>query len=408
MLFLRIRSIIALSAVFLLYTCIDPYTPVLKNYESILVVDGLLTDESTACTIRLTRTFKDMNAVPEPVSGASVYISDEDGTEAGLNEVRAGIYKADSTLFRGEAGKTYALHIRTADGKEYESDKCLMEAVAGIDSIYYEKKQEIVNNGTENLYGIMIYMDSEPGTNKYYRWSYEEDWKFLVHNPKKMDYINEKTFVPVKEVKDFCWKNYKSDEVLIRSALSTDQDAITKEPIKFIISSKSDRLTFLYSINVKQLSISGKEFAFWSDLQKVNESGSDIFASQPFSITGNVHNLNDPAERVLGYFQVSAVKQKRIVLQLDELVKLNLPPFDDGCKRIEMAPEDYPHSGFGPPLTWDDLYQMYCITSDWYFVEPKFISGTRTLQKLVFSRPECADCELTGSRAEPDFMTEKN
>ena len=73
-----------------------------------------------------------------------------------------------------------------------------------------------------------------------------------------------------------------------------------------------------------------------------------------------------------------------------------------------MAPQDYPRSPFAPPLTWDDLYEMYCITSDYYFVEPKYKPGTVQLEKLVFSRPECADCEKTGTKTKPDFWIDSN
>ena len=67
-----------------------------------------------------------------------------------------------------------------------------------------------------------------------------------------------------------------------------------------------------------------------------------------------------------------------------------------------MAPWDYPRSPLSPPLTWGDLYDMFCVTSDYYLVEPKYIPGTNELEKMVFSTPECADCELTGTVTEPD------
>ena len=39
-----------------LFTCIDPYTPDLKNFESRLVVDALVTDEDKSNYVILTRT----------------------------------------------------------------------------------------------------------------------------------------------------------------------------------------------------------------------------------------------------------------------------------------------------------------------------------------------------------------
>jgi hypothetical protein len=54
------------------------------------------------------------------------------------------------------------------------------------------------------------------------------------------------------------------------------------------------------------------------------------------------------------------------------------------------------------------LYEMYCVNSDFYFVEPKYAPGSPILQKLVFTTPECADCEITGTVKKPDFWVDMN
>jgi hypothetical protein len=59
-------------------------------------------------------------------------------------------------------------------------------------------------------------------------------------------------------------------------------------------------------------------------------------------------------------------------------------------------------------MTWDQIYSIFSKTSDYYFVEPLYIPGTDKLQKLVFARPECANCELTGYSKKPDFWIDLN
>jgi hypothetical protein len=137
----------------------------------------------------------------------------------------------------------------------------------------------------------------------------------------------------------------------------------------------------------------------------VNESGSDIFASQPFSVVSNIHNKYDPDEQVLGFFSVSGVKQMRKDITIHDVVELNLPYYNYECEKFELAPWDWPWSVFNPPLTWDDIYEMF-TSSGYYFVEPRYYSGTWELEKLIFAWPECADCEFTGSRDEPHFPLE--
>jgi hypothetical protein len=404
----RPKSIIAMVAVFVLCTCIDPYTPKLKGYNSLLVIDGLITDANTSYTVRLSRTIQNQNISPTLVADANMYITDDAGNTANLNNIGGGIYKTDSLGFTGYVGRTYTLHITTSEGDEYVSDPCPMQSVPDIDSIYFAKDQELVNNATQSEEGISIYLDSKAGNNQYYRWAFEETWKFKVPDPKKFNFnMADSSITSVSDIKEYCWKSSKSDEILIYSNYSGQAGAVKKEPINFIASDQSDRLLIEYSILVKQYSVSQNEYEFWDNLNQVNESGGDIFASQPFSVISNIHNINNPGEQVLGYFQVSAVKQKRIFIPFSEIAGMNMPYYNYPCQRMVAKPSDY-QTALGPLITWDDVYAVFCINSDYYFVEPEYINGTNTLEEMVFARPECANCELSGTHTKPDFWVDLN
>jgi hypothetical protein len=403
------KIILILTFLILLGRCIDPYAPKLEGYESLLVVEGLVTDEYSSYTVKLSRTIGSPDASPEVISDASVSISDEAGMSYFLISTGNGTYKTDSIQFRGIIGKTYVLHIETSDGSLYESEPYKMGPVEEIDNIYYGRDQDLEGNGTVFNEGLRIYLDSKGGSgNKYYRWDFEETWKFKVPNPKKYDYVNETIIVPVPAVKEYCYKVMQSNDILIYSVYDGHSDQISGQSISFIDPKKSDRLLIQYSILVNQYSISSKEYDFWYNMKQINEKGGDIFALQPFPVVSNVHNIRNSAERVLGYFQVSAVKQKRIYIPFSEVVTMNFAYYKNSCERIEMAPSDYPRHGFAPPMTWDELYEMYCVNSDYYFVEPKYAPGSPILQKLVFTTPECADCEITGTVKKPDFWVDMN
>ena len=398
----RFKSLCALFLVAALITCIDPYYPHLSGYDSLLVVDGLITNENSSYTVRLSRTRQDNNANTIMISNATVYITDNEANTTYLQNNGTGIYKTDSLKFIGTLGRSYVLHILTNDDKEYESAPCFMYSVPDIDSIYFAKHEELGTNWSEGNTGILISLDSEPGDEtQFYRWGFEETWRFKVPSPARYIYINEKTIHEISDVKEFCWKNRKSDEILIHAVHPGQKNYIEGEPISFITTKKSDRLTLQYSILVKQYSLSEKEYNFWSDLQLVNESGGDIFESHPYSVTGNMHNINNPEERVLGYFQVSAVKQKRKNISYNDIAGMDLPTYTYPCEIIARNPSDYP-----PPFntTFDELYKLFCVDQHKYaFVEPIYYPGTFSLYKLVFTAKECANCELTGTRTKPDF-----
>jgi hypothetical protein len=400
------KSIAALIFLFALSTCIDPYNPELKGYESLLVVEGMVSDEIAAYTVRLSRTIQEQNTSPEKVTDAALYITDNIGNTYYMRNSGNGIYKTDSTEFIGIPGRTYVLHIENSDGRKYESDPCMMQSVPDIDSIYFARDQELVNNATEIQDGIRIFLDSKPGdNNQYYRWDFKETWKFKIPSPTRFDYINVNHIIPVTQVKQYCWKSRKSDVILIRSMYSGQEGRVKREPIFFIASNKSDRLMLEYSINVKQYSISRKEYDFWDNLKRVDESGGDIFATQPFPVISNIHNISDAKEKVLGYFQVSSVKRKMKNILFSDIVDLGLPYFHNSvCERIEKGPKDFPWPENSPPLTFDDIYSMY-TSSGYSFIEPMYSMDTNMLEKLVFAKSECADCSLTGTLTKPDFRS---
>jgi hypothetical protein len=409
-----LKSLSALAIVLFLCTCIDPYSPKLSGYASLLVVDGLVTDANSSYSVRLSRTFQEQTGSSYNISDAEVSISDEAGTINDLHHAGNGIYKTDSLTFRGAAGKTYILHIHTHEGEEYQSEPCLMQSVADVDNVYFSRDQEFTNNMTQTQEGVSIFLDSKEGDiDQYYRWAFTETWKYKVPNPKRFNFNPaDSSITLVSDVKEYCWKSRKSTDILIRSIYSGEINRIKRQPICFIAADKSDRLLLQYSILVNQYSISKKEYDFWNNLRQVNESGSDIFAKQPFTVISNINNINNPGERVLGYFQVSAVKEKRMNISFNDIKTMNLPLYHYPCERIIKSPADF-QKVFGPKITWDYVYGIYCVTSDYYFVEPIYAAGATTsskasLEKMVFARPECANCELTGTRQKPDYWVELN
>jgi hypothetical protein len=405
-----IKWIITLLFIVDATSCIDPYKPGITNYNSYLVVEGLITNENSSYKINLHRTTKEKNSIPEKVSDANIYILSEDGIRTHLLNIGGGNYITDSASFTGAVGKNYTLQILTNDGKEYRSDECMMLPVAAIDTVYYEKSEEISGYPGELSTGVKIFLNSAGigGNNPYFRWTFEEAWKFLVPIPQRYKckmVLNEETYifeqVPVKEI---CWRRSQSEEILINSIQSGQNKFIKRQEIHFIDPVKSDRLTQQYSILVKQYSISKKEYDFWSDLKKVNDSGGDIFASQPYTVKGNVHNVNDAAETVLGYFEVSAVSRKRIFITAHDLDQFYLPHYKSDCIEIAKSPEDWPMQFTKAPPTFYDIY--YKIMYEYTFIRPIF-NPNNTLQKLVFATPACSLCELSGLTAKPDFWIDK-
>jgi hypothetical protein len=86
-----------------------------------------------------------------------------------------------------------------------------------------------------------------------------------------------------------------------------------------------------------------------------------------------------------------------------DVALMGLPFYSYPCKSVELSPDDY---GKGPPpKTWDDvIFYTTPNMGDLIFVEPEYYGGVPSLHnllKLVFTRPECANCERTGTSSKP-------
>ena len=381
-------------------TCIDPYLPHLDHNEQLLVVDGLLTNEEHSCTVILSRTKAEKDLPPVMVSGAVVTIGEIKGPVTELQETGNGVYSADSIAFRGEVGKTYLLRINTTDGKTYESDPCMMYPSGRIDSIHFEKDIEILNSRNEVQDGLRFFIDCEVSSDcRYYRWDYEEWWKFKVPNVARYEFINENDIRPIYNVKEICWKHDTGDPIVTQFVEEAQSDKIENKPFMFIPSGISDRFLIRYCIEIRQLSISQNEYEFWSQMRKVGDSGGNIFDIQPFPVVSNIHNVNNIDEPVLGYFKVSAAERKRFYISRSDLAGLGLKVYLYDCEEIPLDISSHHFSSF------DNLYNFWAANYPSYaFIKPVYERGS--LVKLVFAKKECTDCSLTGSLSEPDFWTD--
>jgi len=105
-----------------------------------VIVDGLLTDEMKSQTITLTRPVADLNKIPEPVTGASVIISNQDSSwQLTENPGGSGFYKTPD-YFIARLQKNYTLLI-SLQGKVY-SAKATMEPGSVFGELKYAKSEE--------------------------------------------------------------------------------------------------------------------------------------------------------------------------------------------------------------------------------------------------------------------------
>lgn len=308
-----------LSIILLLFlsACIDPYD--LEGEvqgSSVLVIDGMITNQKGPYQVLLSYSSPSLKSYERNhVSGAQVTITNDEGQEEVLQEKEPGVYVSDSCGMQGAVGRSYQLHVVTPEGKRYASRPEMMQPVADIDSIYpkLESEKYLSSIGTElTRWGIRLYVNTGSKTPeaRFYRWNWTETYEFNA--PVSLP-------PPAPPYPTRCWASGSTlRNIYLASTNGLEQDIIADQPITFV-SFNGIKLQTRYSILVSQYSLTGHAHAYWEKIQEQKASAGSIFDPPPAQIIGNVYNVDQDEELVLGYFQASAIAEKRFFIRRSEL-----------------------------------------------------------------------------------------
>ena len=144
-----------------------------KTGEKRLVVEGMMTNEATPYSVKLSYlfgldTYIGIGEVDYEES-AIVTLSDLAGASTPMDHIGGGVYQSSDPSFIGEVGHEYQLTILTPDGKKYLSRPEKMLPVPPIDSAY----SDLLFHGPAFGEGYDVYVDfTDPGNEEnYYRWT---------------------------------------------------------------------------------------------------------------------------------------------------------------------------------------------------------------------------------------------
>ncbi len=363
---------VALLSVIFLSRCVTEFVPEISEQKELLVVEALITDQEETYTVRLSRSLPfGKKSDARAVTGCLVTVSDDSGNSYMFREKEAGIYISDSTSFRGQPGRKYTLRINTYDGIRsfsYESSQVEMKPVPVIDTVYYEKTT--VKEGVDFMPGIdacSIYLDTHDPANscRYYRWDFTEVWVLRL-------------LFPVPNIK--CWIYDRSAGINIKSTAAFDEDRVSRQPVTYI-TNITDRLKSKYSIQVNQYSLNEDEYVYWRKLQNLGDEVGGLYDVIPASVPSNLSCIEDPSEKVLGYFSVSAKTSKRLFIK-DEFEGI-IDRYNDCISDTVYGNGDIPGLG----------------TSVWILIDHPFPSHVR----ILTDKKGCYDCTVRGTTVRPPF-----
>ncbi|WJS96150.1 DUF4249 domain-containing protein [Flavobacterium johnsoniae] len=383
---LRFLITLTLASIF---GCTTPYAYQANEFEDLVVIEANITNELKNQQIKISRTYTLEESAPRFESQAEVYITDDIGNKYDFQENNQTYTSINQ--FQATADRSYQLHVRTKDGHSYISTTEKMPTQTEIENL---QATAVTKNGE---LGVEITVNSTDPTNssKYYRYEYEETYKVIAPYwyAKKAVVVNGAIeLVDRVEEARVCYLNQSSKELLLTNTSKLSEDKVVNFPVRFI-DSKDVIIRNRYSILVKQYVQNLAAQTFYETLNEISNSGSILSQTQPGFFYGNLTSVDNPNEKVIGFFNVSSVSTKRLFFNFKDILPgKEQPEYQYNCPAVIPEEEAYRY--------------IFDLTSSTAIELVR--SGTKSYYPtqdtpIILYDIQCGDCTSFASNIKPSF-----
>lgn len=377
---------------FLISSCIEEYkmpTYATNDFEPELVIQGyILSNDESLVYLSMTEPVYN-ESEPIPITNAQINIIGQNGYESKVAEYHEerDCYIIDAEQLSQET--LYALRVEL-NGEIYQSDFSSIIDSPEIDEVTYKEHED----------GISIHLTTHADLeeSRYYMWGYEEDWEFHAEvdllRPQNGILIYEKskyTFDdPEVNPYYYCWGHQNSSNIFIYTTSNLQENTVKdKELLRIPVD--DIRISYIYSILVKQWSLTPEAFIYYQTLEKMTENSGGLFQVMPSELRGNISCISNPDIKVRGYITFSNVKMKRIFIYASEFETL-VPTYENCSPAIPPNP---PYTGWA--MSWLNLIGNYGAAVMSY-------TGNIDINSVLYTNT-CVDCRQTkgATKKRPDF-----
>lgn len=337
------KIIVIIFATFIIASCIEQVNLTIESSPSLLVVEGGISNGPGPYKLKLTRTtaYKtEATSIDEPeiIYDAKVMIIDvTDYSYTSLNLNLKDGYYYTPTSFNGIIGHKYYLEIQW-NNNTYESDVHEIQSVPELDDIYYELIEE-----SEEI-GIYVDFKDDEEENQFYRWKWNGIFQLFTRPPNPE--LGEPDTAEV--CCNTCYVAVQGVDIrLMEDRLVNGNNIVRHLITKLEIDGPRGPTDYL--VNVEQIRISEGEYDFWKQVKEQADNEGGLFDPLPSRISGNIKNVNNADEIVLGYFSVSDITR--------DYIKVHRMPFSKNQELFSGAPTQDcrlsdPNATNIPPENW--------------------------------------------------------
>ncbi|MCR9066045.1 MAG: DUF4249 domain-containing protein [Cytophagales bacterium] len=332
-----------------LSACVDPYEADFDIADSIIVVDGNLTDdtEGNYVSLRESKPSGSSTSNFSKIADAKVEVIVNKETSVVLSHDFDGIYKFP-VGFKAEENKSYQLKFTLSNGKTYSSQEELLKKVSPINEVKQRYAADIDYFGQE-VPGHRVYISAnEPegkGDAYYWSWRLYEKERYCISCNGSTYVIDESGagkcvynqlasnagITYDYECDGDCWRILYSLELNAMNDAFVDGKSITDRLIAEIpYYTKNGAI-----LEITQHSINNQAYRYIKLLRDQNQNSGSLADTPSAALNGNMSSDTDPTESIGGYFLVSGVSKVNYYLDRSD-VPSNIAAIDfvGGRQRI--------------------------------------------------------------------------
>ncbi|WP_245564830.1 DUF4249 domain-containing protein [Spirosoma panaciterrae] len=378
--------------------CVDPDDVLLRGTLDVVVVDGTLTNLVEEQLITLNRSRADpltgrFGVLPLTKAQVEVVVDSAEVVKA--EETEDGIYRLPGD-FRGQIGHAYQLRFTLSNGAHYVSSQQVMLPIASIDGASVQFNPISLPPGlypTNFRAGYDAYVDTNdpPGQRNYYRWDWilyeKQKWCKSCYQQIYIDTVQTRygqngVVSTIKEAiedcvnpltvftafgfpngdwySDYlcrtpCWariRNYNLN--VFDDQLSNGGLLVGRKVAQVPLLTRQPAL-----LQLRQSSLTADAYRYFYLFQQQTQNTGGLADTPPTALVGNVRNVSNIREDVVGFFTASTVSEKQIWLDKKDATKLPLGAYDDAGTIVQTDDELFyalkvrlPMQGpEGPPFT---------------------------------------------------------
>ena len=370
------------------------------GFEELLVVESIITDVEETQIVKLRKTSPIGQDTIIGVLDVEMLVRSSEGDIYDFIETEeTGVYQSLEP-FAGIVGSEYQLQFTTGTGQEYQSSWVEMLSTPAIENLEAEFEPVSGDPNNANAGNFNFFISSGP-TNKeetFMRWRWTSTYEIKIPQPSRFLWLGGNDFI-AREIGgdneefqvEICWPSQESKALLIEESQQVS-GAFTRFPVHSFYSETRWMLRG-YHLFVEQYALSEESFEFWDLLKRSNQEGGGLFDLQVGSISGNVKNVNDENEPVLGIFEAAQLRSIR--RQYHPLDFREAGYLRNGQNFVDCADVD--------PLEseTEEIGEFMEEFGDRYEIG-FFVTGGG----VFYIRKDCSNCTFYGTNLKPDYWVD--